>query len=279
MRPTIRVFSAVFPVLVAFSLATASCSDDVNTSDSATTVAQPSTTRGSSNSLGTTLDTSAGPTTAATAGTSAGTSAGTTAGTSLSTSTSEGMTTIDATSDTADSTGPMETTSVEPGLPTGGEPARKVVFISATLYMGDLGGLAGADSECQSAAESIGLQGTYRAWLSDSTGSPSTRFAQADVPYVLLDGSVVADDWSDLTDGTLNVAINLNELLGASSGNVFTNTTPSGTVWDETDCTDWTDSAGSIPGNGFPPNADATWTQGGKGSNCFDTLHIYCFEQ
>ena len=50
------------------------------------------------------------------------------------------------------------------------------------------------------------------AWLSDSTASPSSRFTHSSVPYVLPDGTtVVANDWADLTGGTLQHLINMDE--------------------------------------------------------------------
>jgi hypothetical protein len=42
-----------------------------------------------------------------------------------------------------------------------------------------------------------GLPGTYRAWISDITGSPSTRFTKSTIPYVRRDGV-----WSPTTGPT-----------------------------------------------------------------------------
>ena len=60
------------------------------------------------------------------------------------------------------------------------------MFITDNQFTGDLGGLDGADDKCQGEADGADdLAGTYRAWLSDFTGSPSTRFeTQAAFPYV-----------------------------------------------------------------------------------------------
>lgn len=41
------------------------------------------------------------------------------------------------------------------------------------------------------------------AWLSEITGSPSTRFVRDTVPYTLVDGAVVANHWTDLTAGNI----------------------------------------------------------------------------
>ncbi|NJN84235.1 MAG: DUF1015 family protein, partial [Caldilineaceae bacterium] len=80
---------------------------------------------------------------------------------------------------------------------------------------GDWAGLSGADALCQARASAAGLPGTYRAWLADSTGSPSTRFNRSTVPYVLTNNTVVANSWADLTDGSLASPINRTELNGA----------------------------------------------------------------
>ena len=96
------------------------------------------------------------------------------------------------------------------------------VFLSSAVYDGAMGGLDGADAKCQALAAAAGLPGTFRAWLSDSTGSPSTRFTQSTLRYVRVDGVKVADDWADLTDATkllyapINVTENGDQLSEAS---------------------------------------------------------------
>jgi hypothetical protein len=56
------------------------------------------------------------------------------------------------------------------------------------------------------------------AWLSDSTGSSSTRFTRATVPYKLVNGSTVASNWTALTSGTLAHAMDLTETGADASG-------------------------------------------------------------
>jgi hypothetical protein len=60
----------------------------------------------------------------------------------------------------------------------------RFAFVSGTKFTGALGGLIGADQQCAALAGAAGLSGTYRAWLSDDTGSPATRFTPSTVPYV-----------------------------------------------------------------------------------------------
>ena len=75
------------------------------------------------------------------------------------------------------------------------------MFISSVDMNGNLGGLRGADATCQARATTARLPGTYKAWLSGSNDSPSTRFTQSTRPYVRVDGQVVANNWDELTIG------------------------------------------------------------------------------
>jgi hypothetical protein len=71
-----------------------------------------------------------------------------------------------------------------PGLP---DPYKRV-FVTSTSYTGDLGGLAGADLKCQAAAESVGLHGTFKAWLSDKKTPAPSRLSDLG-PWYSIDGT------------------------------------------------------------------------------------------
>src|SRR5690606_752569 len=60
------------------------------------------------------------------------------------------------------------------------------------------------DSSCQNAAISNNLPGTYLAWLSDADTWPAMRFTQSQLPWINVTGSKVADDWADLTNGSID---------------------------------------------------------------------------
>jgi hypothetical protein len=125
----------------------------------------------------------------------------------------------------------------------------KRVFVTSQLYTTNIGGLDGGDAKCQALATAAGLPGTYRAWLSDTTGSPSTRFAQSTIPYKLVDGTVIATNWGDLTDGTLAHVIDKDEkgaappvsgAACASGVSVMTNTNANGTQFGAANsCGNW----------------------------------------
>jgi hypothetical protein len=154
---------------------------------------------------------------------------------------------------------------------------------------GNLGGLAGGDAFCQAAANAANLPGVYQMWLSDATGSPSTRFNQAAIPYYRMDGTMVATSYADLTDGTLLVPINVNELGAFVASNVpFTGTNPNGTATQgstaaQDNCSGWTSSSSAQHGwTGQSEAADATWTSNsntGTSRQCNVLHRFYCFEQ
>ncbi len=172
-----------------------------------------------------------------------------------------------------------------------GGQCNKRVFVTSTLQPSNLGGLAGADAVCQQLADSAGLGGTYRAWLSDATGSPSTRFTQSSSPYVLVDGTRVADNWAGLVSGTLRHAISLTEkkttpptatagLLCCTSGTfVWSNTTAQGALYTSAaSCGNWGASGGTGSAFGMTDTVN-TWSFGCSGADCTAQAAIYCVEQ
>ncbi len=179
---------------------------------------------------------------------------------------------------------------------TAGGPKR--VFVSSTTYNGNLGGIAGANSKCQSRADAASLGGTWKAWISTSTSSPSTTFTQSAFPYSMVNGTQIASNWNDLTDGSINTTINLNEFgnvvpfngagsyptCGSWLGGYFimswNATKPDGTFAPvnpgypqcNTTCSDWTGTSGG----------GDIWIQWNNSNtaSCADALYrLLCFEQ
>jgi hypothetical protein len=149
------------------------------------------------------------------------------------------------------------------------------VFASAPTS-GAIGGAGGGDAACAARASALGITGTFLAWLSDAGTSPAARFVLTGGPFLRLDGTQIADDWTDLTDGTLDAPIDPPVSSGA-----WSNTSASGTwVGAGPDCSGWTNGSVAVTGaRGFPFSAVATWTTGGTPVPCSATLPIYCFEQ
>lgn len=161
--------------------------------------------------------------------------------------------------------------------------APRVVFVTSETYNGNLGGRFGGDQRCQALADEAGLPGEYRAWISDRFISPHTLFTKTGGPFQLVNGSQVALDWADLTDGTLESPINVDEMGNTiSDGFVWTNTWAGGTVtytgYEET-CESWGIDFPNMTGSGGNlAEMGVTWTALTV-SSCDAFLHLYCFQQ
>ena len=156
------------------------------------------------------------------------------------------------------------------------------VFVTGTGYDANLGGLVGADATCQARADAAGLGGTYKAWLSTVDGSPKTRFAHAPGPYRLVDGTKIADDWVDLTDGVLRHAINIDETGNPLAANTrtWTGTQADGTLTDAGHtCGGWTTTETGSADMGTTARADLFWSWEAR-FHCWNTdIHLFCFQQ
>ncbi len=158
------------------------------------------------------------------------------------------------------------------------------VFATSTHQPGNLGGLTGTDAICQQRAGAAGLPGTYMTWLSDDTGSPSTRFVQSTGPYRRVDGVKVANNWADLTDGLLSASISVTEIGGTvpsdATHSVWSNTETNGTTVGDQVCATWASSGGGIGGGatGLTIATTFVWTNQ-NGADCNGGLRLYCFQQ
>ena len=155
------------------------------------------------------------------------------------------------------------------------------VFVTSLSYTGKLFGLDAADQTCQVIAIAAMLKGNFRAWLSDDTGSPTSRFDSSFTgSYQLLDGTVVASDgWMDLIDGTLAHAIDLDEKQKKTETSVWTNTLLDGTSASTSDhCNNWSTSGTTTTMVGDSKGVDKTWTELAAGQFCKDPRRLFCFE-
>ncbi|MET0051677.1 MAG: hypothetical protein ABW095_11435 [Candidatus Thiodiazotropha sp.] len=186
----------------------------------------------------------------------------------------------------------------------------KIVFVSSQYRYGSMLGVPGADLFCNIRAHAAGHPGSFKAWISSSPSTaPEVSFSRSMDAYVLPDGTLVAHDWSDLTDGQLSHSINQDE---------FGNTVAADIVWTATnshgkhikpyiiegspsqDCMNWTsaeplttsnppvgiygasnkagtewsfayESVSNVPGFSFPSNFGL--------AGCNTPARLYCFQQ
>ncbi len=171
---------------------------------------------------------------------------------------------------------------------------RYLVFVTSEVYNGNLGGVAGADAKCQMGANAAGLGGTWRAWISDNLGnSPNSRLYHSTVPYRTVGTSanggnkIVADNWNDLIDGSLDNSINMTQYGGLLDNNnlAWTGTDASGNHFNfgggfSSDCGNWLSSLSSVYGsNGLVAGVNFNWTNHGGIAACTTPNHLYCFQQ
>jgi hypothetical protein len=171
----------------------------------------------------------------------------------------------------------------------------KTVFVtSQTFQGGKLGGLTGADAICQRLAKAAGLTGTFLAWLSDSTGSPATRFTKDGGPYQLTDGTEIARNWIDLTNTGVESGISLTERRTAPPHAttpfcgplaVWTDTGFHGTLEEpDRSCDDWSNIDGTggalgVASSVFNWTFQCDETAPSTREPCAATAPLYCFEQ
>lgn len=171
----------------------------------------------------------------------------------------------------------------EDSRPGGCDPYTRV-FLSSSTVSGNLGGYAGGDAECQRLADAQGFGGRWAAWISDSTSSPALRFTKNTIPYRLLGGTLLAQNWVDLTDGVLGVDIKSDELGNENIlSRVFTGTDANGNARPTT-CLDWTsesnEETASFGASGFGDDTDTPFHWSDRGQNeCDQPIRLYCFEQ
>jgi len=161
--------------------------------------------------------------------------------------------------------------------------ACKLVFVSSSTVAGNAGSGAAIDNICQGLADARSFAGTYRAWLTDATGPASARITHATVPYRLLDGSTIANNYTDLTDNTLAHAIDVREdgTALAAQTEIWTGTMANGADGALT-CSGWT----SLAGTAIVGLSNLTTTEWSYSRQEFcnppaptPIPHVYCFEQ
>jgi hypothetical protein len=116
-----------------------------------------------------------------------------------------------------------------------------MAFVSSKTYSGNLGGLSGADAQCNQMAQAAELPGTYRAAL----GSAAAIYARHRAGgYVRTDGNVFAESRAALEAGRVRYPLWLDETRAKQQANVWTGA-DAGAVVSPNTCGDWTSTAGN----------------------------------
>ena len=163
----------------------------------------------------------------------------------------------------------------------------RIVFVTSTTYDGaGVASVLNADKLCNQRAKASTLlrvvSATFVAWISDSVlnGHVGFRFVKGSGRYVSTTGVAIANNWTELTSGTLRAGITHDEKglpLSTGEDTVWTATTQGGD-YNSPDCTDWKANASVTGRYGTSGATDAGWTSSTSGA-CGTPRHLYCFEK
>lgn len=165
-------------------------------------------------------------------------------------------------------------------------PGTKRVFVTAQRFSGSLasgGNLAGADAACIGAAQTAGMGGNWKAWLSSSTVDAIDRVSDVG-PWYDLGGTLIFSNKANLA--TVPLAGLWKDETGASLGSdrIWTGTAVGGQYIEDLGpgskpCGDWMDaSISSTAKIGQIGRRDSAWTAF-AGTTCDQQAHLICFEQ
>ena len=198
-----------------------------------------------------------------------------------STSSTSGSTSISTSTSDSDSGSSTEATSGSSGGTVGstdGRPPGLLVFVTEPVYSGNLGGLPGADAECQGIANDAFGGGTFVAWLSAAGVNAIDRIT-GDGPWFLPNGEIAFMDRAQLmTDPFVGVNVKVDAMLVSSLEPYAWTGTSFGGLATDPDCAGWSSALSTddgVAGNAY--QIGPGWTNE-QDESC-DTPHsLYCFE-
>jgi hypothetical protein len=153
--------------------------------------------------------------------------------------------------------------------------AKEVFMTSSTYIGGSIGSLTAADALCQTAANTAGYSGTFKAIMSDASNSAASRLTFTYPIVNAYDSSTVAS--TNLFVGSLNGVIKTP--TGGSGNNIVqTGTSGTGGIVASENCTSWSSTSGSSEDGIQADNTTAAWTAAGTNS-CGNAYYLYCLQQ
>lgn len=157
-------------------------------------------------------------------------------------------------------------------------PTPKRFFVTSQAYAGNLGGIAGADDKCATAATSAGLGGTWMAVLSTTTALIADRVPRGS-PVVDLNGATLASDAQILLGGGPDSPLGVDENgTAVAAADVWTGSLTGGDASGQ-DCNEWTVSDVSGTTGAFGGGAAfGEWLVSNIGTACSATARLYCLE-
>lgn len=174
--------------------------------------------------------------------------------------------------------------------------ATRRIFVTSATYNGNMGGLSGADANCQSQAAGAGLTGTWYALLGGNYVNGFSRIPWNWNRLETMNAALVANNMGELEDTGNNLsAINRNQAnVSTTTTNVWTGMTrmhssndpyysQDGSTYDAwQSCAptntvrEWTTSSSSRSGRVGQINNIANWIDNENPVTCNQTRRLYC---
>ena len=150
------------------------------------------------------------------------------------------------------------------------------IFVSSSNFRGNLSGVSGADSKCQSAASSASLRGTWKAVISGPINSAKGRINVAG-PVYNMKQQRVSGGANGFWSGSIDNAVQYDENTAAVSASVWTGTNPTGSRSSK-HCSFWATNSrvmNGLVGDSSEDNSD--WIEDTP-QICHSHAHLYCID-
>ena len=140
------------------------------------------------------------------------------------------------------------------------------------------GGIAEADATCQTSAQSAGILGRFRAFLSTTTVPAASRFDANGSTWVRVDGIALAPSANDVLAGVFSTSLNVTAAGEYVTGAVSTGSSTPQMTSVET-CVDWTSTSSGDQGWVGRVNDSSREAWGGSVGQCALPRRLYCLEE
>jgi hypothetical protein len=153
-------------------------------------------------------------------------------------------------------------------------------FITSSKYTANLGGLAGANTQCNLLAGAAGLPGSFTAWLGSDTVTAKERITKTG-GFIRTDGSIWIDTFAQLfPESSIRTPLWLDENKAKVANDpavAWTGATISGMLQPGLTCSNWTLSSLNVSARvGQAQSQGPFWTQSPDVAVCGSQAHLYC---
>ncbi len=154
------------------------------------------------------------------------------------------------------------------------------VLFETPEHDGNLGGRSGADAICATSTNKPNGYSKYRAFLSfDSSDEirdmPSNYGVPTDVQIISKTGSVLANNWADLLDGSINQSLQGAGVMVNTAWSWYSGSNADGSIT-ANNCSGWTSTTAGNARTGYAGFTNTGWIASADNYVCSDAAAILC---